>query len=164
MADKRNDKLKLLLRRFQLQTPPDGFTEEVMKEIEFIADDKVYADSRLVELLQKNVSAEPSAGFTFKVINKVAQQSQGSYPPIISKKVWIAIVVFVSLCLMVSVINEPAGSSPTDGYFSIPLADYLGNLTAKFIDQLFYLVVILCSVTLLLTLDHYFRRKLRRTP
>ena len=163
MAKRQNDKLRLLLRRFEMQKPPANFTHEVMKEIESMADDKVYADTRLVELLQKGANAEPSAGFTFKVINKVREQPMGSPPPIISKKVWISIAAFVVFCLIVSISNEPAGNPATNQYFLPPLAAYLGNLAGKFIEQQFYLVVIFFSVLPLLAIDYYFRKKLRRS-
>ena len=164
MANKQNDKLRLLLRRFEMQKPPPEFTGEVMKEIESMADDKVYADTRLVELLQKGKSAEPSPTFTYKVLNKVREQPRNSYPPIISKRVWISIVAFVVFCLIVSITNEPARNLATDHFFLPPLADYLGNLVGKFIEQQFILAVIFFSITPLLAIDYYFRKKLRRSP
>lgn len=157
----RGDKLRLLLKRFELRTPPQEFTDEVMKEIKTMSHDEVYADAGLKSLLKTNVSVEVPAGFTYKVLNKVREQPRVPYPPIIPKKVWGLIVVFVIVCLIVAIITERTGSPSTEPYFYISVAEYMSNLTIRFIEPLFYLGLIFLSGTLLLVIDNFFRKKLR---
>ena len=153
--------MRLLLRRFELKTPPQEFTDEVMKEIKAMADDKAYSGSRLKTILKRNVSVEAPSNFTYKVLNSIREQPHNLYPPIISKRVWGLIMVFVVVCLIVAVVNERAGETSTDPYFYISVAEYLRNFTLRFIEPLYYLGVIGVSAVLLLVIDYFLRRKLR---
>jgi hypothetical protein len=161
MESRGDDKLRSLLRRFQLQTPPPTFTGEVLKEIEAMADDKVYANASLKAVLQKNVSAQPSHEFTYKVLNKVREQPTASYQPIISKKAWALIVVFIFICLIVALSKGSAGSSGTGQHYYILVGAYLSNLTLRLIEPLFYSGVIILSAGLLLSLDYFIAKKVR---
>jgi hypothetical protein len=161
MESRGDDKLRSLLRRFQLQTPPPTFTGEVLREIEAMADDKVYANASVKAVLQKNVSAVPSNEFTYKVLNKIREQPTALYQPIISKKTWALILVFVVICLIVALGKESVGSTGTEQHYYILVGAYLSNLTLRFIEPLFYSGVIILSAGLLLSLDYFITKKVR---
>lgn len=164
MENRGDDKLRSLLRRFQLQTPPPTFTGEVLKEIEVTADDKVYANSSLKAVLRKNVSVVPSNEFTYKVLNKIREQPAALYQPIISKKAWAIIGVFIVICLIVALNKGSAGSTGTEQHYYILVGAYLSNLTLRFIEPLSYSGVIILSAGLLLSLDYFIGKKLRSRP
>jgi hypothetical protein len=159
MESRGDDKLRSLLKRVQLQTPPPLFTGEVLREIEAMADDKVYTNAGIKAVLQENVSAAPSNEFTYKVLNKIREQRTASYPPIISKKTWAIIVVFIVICLVVG--KEGAGGAGTEQHYYILVGAYLRNLTLRFIEPLSYSGVIILSAGLLLSLDYFIGKKLR---
>ena len=161
MESRGDDKLRSLLRRFQLQMPPPTFTGEVLKEIEVMADDKVNANASLKAVLQKNVPALPSNEFTYKVLNKIREQPMSLYQPIISKKTWALILVFVVICLIVALGKESAGGTGTEQNYYILVGAYLSDLTLRFIEPLFYSGVIILSAGLLLSLDYFIAKKVR---
>ena len=161
MESRGDDKLRSLLRKVQLQTPPPTFTGEVLREIKAMADDKVYANASLKTVLQKNVSAVPSHEFTYKVLNRVREQPSAPYPPIISKKTWALIVVFMFICLIVALSKGSSGSTGTEQHYYILVGAYLSNLTLRFVEPLFYSGVIILSAGLLLSLDYLIGKKVR---
>ena len=158
----REDRLRSLLLKFELQSPPDDFTEEVIREIDAMASDKVFTNQKLKAVLSKNLTTAPSTAFTYSVLNRVRHQgqSQDHYPPIISKKAWASIITFVMVCLMVSLNVNGDGGQVTELFLS-PLGNYLSTLTANFLEPLFYLGMIVLSVGLLLLIDYFFRNILR---
>ena len=161
MESKGDDKLRSLLRRFQLQTPPPTFTVEVLRDIEAMDDNKAYANASLKAVLQKNVSVVPSNEFTYKVLNKIREQPTALYQPVISKKTWAFIVVFIVICLIVALGKESAGGAGTEQHYYILVGTYLSNLTLRFIEPLFYSGVIILSAGLLLSLDYFIGKKVR---
>ena len=152
------DRLRSLLRKFELQSPPDDFTEEVMRDIDAMAGDKVYTNQKLKAVLSKNLTATPSTGFTYSVLNRVRHQghSQDHYPPIISKKAWASIVAFVTVCIITSLGVNGEGGQVTE-LFLTPIGNYLSTFTANLLEPLFYLGMIVLSVGLLLLIDYFFR-------
>jgi len=163
MANRGDDKLRSLLKKFEMQTPPPSFTNEVVREIEAMADERVYASARLKIMLQKNVTQLPSNEFTYKVLNNVREQSRIPYPPIIGRKTWALIAVFLVACVMVALTMEPLDDTHSVLNF-LPLGKYVSNLTLHFVEPLFYSSVILVSVGSLLLLDHVIsKRRSRRS-
>ena len=152
------DRLRSLLRKFELQSPPDEFTEEVIREIDAMAGDKVYSNQKLKGVLRNNLTVTPSTGFTYRVLNQVRHhgRSQDHYLPIISKKAWASIITFVMVCLIVSLSVNGEGGQVTELLLS-PLGNYLSTLTLELLEPLFYLGVITLSVGLLLLIDYFFR-------
>lgn len=161
MKNRGDDKLRSLLKRFELRTPPQTFTGEVLREIEAMADDEVYANSSLKSVLQKNVSPVPSNEFTYRVLNKIREHPTASYQPIISKKTWALIVAFLVICVIVALGKENAGGTGTGQHYYILVGAYLSNLTLRFVEPLFYSGVIVLSAGLLLSLDYLIGKKLR---
>ena len=161
MENRGDDRLRSVLRRFQLQMPPPTFTGEVVREIGAMADDKVLAEASLKAALQKNVTPVPSNEFTYKVLNKIRKQPTASYPPIISKETWALIVGFIVISLIVALGKESAGVTGTGQHYYILLGAYLSDLTLRFVEPLFYSGVIILSAGLLLSLDYFIGKKLR---
>lgn len=154
------NRLRSLLRKFELQSPSDDFTEEVIKEINAMAGDTVYTNKRLKATLSKNVTAMPSTGFTYSVLNQVSHQSHANFPPVISKKVWASVIAFVVFCLIVSLSVKEEGRQVSE-LFLIPLGNYVTTLTSNLREPLFYLGVIVLSVSLLLLIDYFFKKIMR---
>ncbi|HMG91554.1 MAG TPA: hypothetical protein VK589_15965 [Chryseolinea sp.] len=148
-----HNKLRSLLKKFEIRTPPPTFTGEVVREIEAMADDKVYASARMKGMLQKNVAHSPSAGFTYKVLNHVREQSHAPYPPIIGKKTWGAIVAFIVVCVMVALMKEPLDANNSVLRY-LPVGEFLSSLTRQFAEPLLYSAVVILSAGLLLGLDY----------
>jgi hypothetical protein len=160
MENRGDNKLRSLLKKFEIQAPPPTFTEEVVREIKAMADEKVYASARLKTMLQKNVGRLPSTEFTYKVLNKVREQSHAHYPPIISKRTWGLIVAFMVICIIVALVKEPLGNT-TSVLRYLPVGEYLSRLTVHFVEPLFYSAVIVVSAGLLLVLDYFISKRLR---
>jgi len=161
MENRGDDRLRFVLRRFQPQTPPPTFTGEVLREIEAMDDDYVFADASLKTALQKNVTPVPSNEFTYKVLNKIREQPTASYPPIIGKKTWAFIVGFIVISLIVAFGKESDGVTGTEQHYFILVGAYLSDLTLRFVEPLFYSGVIILSAGLLLSLDYFIGKKLR---
>jgi hypothetical protein len=161
MANRGDDRLRSVVRRFQLQTPPPTFTGEVLREIEAMDDDKVFADGNLKAALQKNMTSVPSNEFTYKVLNKIREQPTASYPPIISKKTWAIIMGFIVISLIIALGKESAGVTGTGQHYYILVGAYLSDLTLRFVEPLFYFGVIILSAGSLLSLDYFIGKKLR---
>ncbi|HEX6889769.1 MAG TPA: hypothetical protein VF141_03735 [Chryseolinea sp.] len=162
MENRGADKLRSLLKRFEIQAPPT-FRGEVMREIEAMADDEVYAGARLKAMLKKNAGHSPSTEFTYQVLNQVRGQSRAAYPPIIPKRTWALIVTFLVICVAVALVKDPLGGN-TSVLRYLSVGDYLGNLTLRFVEPLFYSAVIIVSAGLLLVLDHFINKRLRSRP
>jgi hypothetical protein len=56
MGSRAEHKLKLLLKKVELQTPPENFTAAVMKEVEATAEDRLFSTPGLVALLRSTRS------------------------------------------------------------------------------------------------------------
>ena len=155
----RGDKFRALLKKYDFQSLPDDFTEEVIQEINANAD-YVSADSRLKSVLGKNLAAEPSTGFTYSVLNKVKDDGPVKYPPIINNKAWALITVFIVVCIILSGdMNDSRG--PMNELLLLPLGNYLSTFTAKLLEPLFYVGVIVLSGGLLLLIDYLLKKVLR---
>ena len=158
--ENRANKFRTFLKKYELQTPADDFTEEVMKEISMHVDDKVYTTSRLKAVLSRNLKVEPSTGFTYTVLNKVKNQSNANYPPIISRKAWALIIAFLVICLILSV-DVNGNSGQITELFLIPLGKYISTFTSSLLEPLFYGGIIILSAGLLLLIDYWFKKIVR---
>jgi len=158
--ENRSDKLRALLKKYEMQRTADNFTEEVMKEIIANVDDKVYTTSRLKAALSRNLTDEPSTGFTYTVLNKIKNQRNANYPPIISRKAWALIIAFLVICLILSV-DVNGNSGQVTELFLIPLGNYISTFTSNLLEPLFYVGIITLSAGLLLLIDYWFKKILR---
>ena len=160
MGTRGDNKLKSLLKSYEIHTPPPTFTNEVVREIEAMAEDKVYASAEMKSMLQRNVVSTPSTEFTYKILNKVREQPSTSYPPIISKKAWALIFAFLVVCVTFAFIGEPLGNT-TSVLHHLPVGEFLSKLTLSFGEPLFYSVIVIVSSALLLALEYFISKRWR---
>ncbi|MEJ1236591.1 hypothetical protein WBG78_00595 [Chryseolinea sp. T2] len=157
MTNKRKDSLRTLLRQVELPAPPAEFTAEVMREINPLPAETPI-DLHLKTVLQDVRLPEPSVDFTYKVQKEIKRLSQPQpSKPVITSRVWIAIAVFMIVCVAMSM-NSSSGV-PADGpiYFT-KLAAQVTKITTSFHEPLLYTEVIIASAALLLGLEHILRR------
>lgn len=160
MGTRGDNILRSLLKSYEIKTPPPTFTDEVVREIEAMAGDQVYASASLKGALKKNVAQSPSTEFTYKVLNKIREQPHASYPPIIGKKVWAFIITFLIACVISAFTIEPPDDAGSLLNY-LPVGEFVGKLTLHFGEPLFYSAIIIVSATLLLALDYVIKGRSR---
>jgi hypothetical protein len=162
MAHRRDETLRSLLKKTELPQTPAQFTSEVMREIEAMAHDEVYTDSTLKSALQRNSPVMPAADFTYKVLNRTRHPLPAPvYPPVIGKKIWIAVGLFVLTYIIAAIAMGRGTSGHTDLPYTIPITSYVRNFTVTFSEPLSYLGLILFTACLLLGLDYFFKKRSR---
>ena len=160
----RTDNLRELLRQVELPLPPLDFTNEILRETSPPIEEAAI-DTHLKTLLQDTVLPEPSSSFTHAVQREIRNLGKQEKPkPIIASGVWIAIALFLLLCI-VSAVN-PYHENHSDGpvYFSA-LGDLIGRLTREFHESIIYAEMIFASAALLFTLEGLLKKGMhgRRT-
>jgi hypothetical protein len=163
MASKRDKALRSVLKQAGLPKPPAQFTPEVMREIEAMAGKEVYTNPILKRALQRHGHVTPAANFTYKVLNKTRHRlPDPTYPPVIGKKIWVAMGVFVFFYVVAAIVIGLGDRVPTGLPYTPPLASVIRLLPANFRESLSYLGLITFTACLLLTLDYHFVKKRRR--
>ena len=160
MGSRAEHKLKLLLKKVELQTPPENFTAAVMKEVEATAEDKVLSSPALVALLRKQDLPAPSEDFTDHVMNHVREVPSGIGQPLISKGAWVFIVLFVFINLIIAIAGGEEPGTSTRQFDLTSIGKYLTEVFLHFRETLFYLGIIVLASAVLLTMDYFFKRKL----
>jgi hypothetical protein len=90
--DKKLD--KLIRESLKMEQPSVDFTNKIMNQIEVV---DMKQEKALGSLLKKNTLESPSLNFTARVMAEVEKASvRVADAPIISKKAWTFIIVFVS--------------------------------------------------------------------
>ena len=103
---------KLIRESLKMEQPSDDFTSKIMNQIE-AADTK--QEKALGSLLKKNLMESPSLNFTARVMAEVEKASvKIADKPIISKKVWTFIGIFVGSIFVYSLLaGEKSTSTST---------------------------------------------------
>lgn len=156
MANQRDDKLRRLLQRAELNKPGASFTDEVMKEIE-----SEVVTSPLLKSLLKNVPIEnPKEDFTHIVMDQLeVSDFKTSEVSIISGKVWLAISVILVLLILVAFTGRPENNPSTFSYFHEigkslhPIITFLNSIPS-------ISIICLSSVSGLLLLDYFLKEKI----
>jgi len=158
MTSQKDNKLKKLLQRVELNNPGASFTEEVMKEIQ----SEIVFNPSLKSML-KNASIEgPSENFSYGVMDridvsdfKLADQS------IINRKVWLIVSGFMAVLVLIAFFGGRESSPPVSSYFNEvgrslhPILTYLTAIPS-------ISIICLISVSGLLILDYFLKEKLLR--
>ena len=161
MASKAENNLRSLLSKTELLAPPQHFAEEVMREIEAIAEDNVYADAKLMTMLREQGLRAPAKDFTYKVLKQLRQQpSHRIDQPIISKAAWAIIALFVVIYLIIALVTGVDSGTTTKQHDFISIGKYLSDVFSRFRETFLFLVVIACSTIVLLSADYFFKRKI----
>jgi hypothetical protein len=159
MAGRVESKLKLLLKETELQKPPQHFTEGVMREIKAFAADRVEAEPNLFAALTKQALPSPPKNFTYRVQQQIRQSRQQIEEPIINKKAWASIFLFVLIYVIVAVMSPDAGAV-TRQFDFMSIGKYLSDMFLRFRETFLYLGITMLTAILLLTLDYFLHRKL----
>ena len=159
----KNDILKLLIQKVELDKPSRDFTASVMKEI--AVQHEAFLNPELQSLLKRSGIEKPRPGFTQDIMSRVeAADFNVMHKPIISKKVWLiafaATAGFVVLCLSFS---EPESVSPNGlTLYFINLGNTLNTIltNVKSVSSLYLITFI--SLSALLVMDYLLRIRGRR--
>lgn len=160
MADQKKEKLKILLRKVEPDTPAPDFMTQVMKEISTDADLEVPINIDLQTLLKQHGTAGLPADFTLQVMDRIeALPLKKIDQPIISKKVGYTIAasfVFFSLMLFLFTGNTNTTSASPDVYHLIgQLSKVTEQLQVNGNPSLYLIVVLMLGI--LLGLDYYLK-------
>jgi hypothetical protein len=156
-VNKKNDVLKSLIQKVELDKPTPNFTALVMEEV--AAQNEIVINPALKSLLKRNGIEKPSVGFTHSIMSQVEGcDFKPAYKPIISKKAWriiIAAAVFFFLCLGYSehASTSPGGLTP---YF-INIGNTLNTIFTKVNSVPSLYLITFISLSALLVLDYLLR-------
>lgn len=164
MASRENDKLKILLKNVEFPSPSHQFTEEVMKEIQELTRKDVLVDTKIKMLLRNHAFDIPPAHFTSKVMVKLRglESLPAWQQPVISHKAWAVIGLFTLFLLLGALGDGQKLPLPEERFHFISIGSYLNAGLIKHLEIIFYGTIIIFTLTLLLTLEHWLRKKIAR--
>ena len=109
--DKKID--KLIRESLKMEQPSIDFTNKIMNQIEEMADAK--QEAALGSLLKKNTLESPSLNFTARVMAEVEKASiKLADKPIISKKAWVFISIFVGSIFVFALLTGEKDTSSSN--------------------------------------------------
>lgn len=163
MSNKKNDILKIIIQKVELDQPAPNFTDVVMNEVRADAHNEVVINLALKSLLMRSSIERPPADFTYNIMSQVKEHNiKATVKPIISKKAWrligIAVVFFVGLLLFSEQTStSPQGLTP---YF-INLGKMLNAIlmNVRAVPPLYFITFI--SVSVLLLVDYFLNIKVK---
>ena len=161
MERKKNDILKKLIQKIELDEPPVNFTESVMKEVRVEASQEVVINAGLKSLLKRHAVEKPATDFTNDIMIQVKSlESKTTYKPIITKKAW-QIIFTALVCSGTGLIFSDSPSTAPNGLTSyfVKFGDVLNTI---FVDAnvSLYLTTIF-STGVLLLVDYLLKVKVR---
>ena len=162
MPNKKDDILKKLIQKIELDKPMSNFTSSVMKEIAAEVQNEAVVNSALKTLLKRHGIEKPSVDFTNRVLGQLEEgvNVKMTYRPIISRKAWRVIATVAAIFVMLIGFSEQASTSPQGltSYFT-----FVGNtlniifLKINTVPSLYSTTFI--SVSVLLFMDYFIRIK-----
>lgn len=158
--DKKID--KLIRESLKMEQPSIDFTNKIMNQIE-VADAK--QEKALGSLLKKNALESPSLNFTQRVMAEVEKASvKVADVPIISKKAWVFISIFVGSILVFTLMTgekDTSSSNALDGvmekFDQILTNSFTFDLPAILTSPLFGLSMF--ALSSLLFLDYFMKNR-----
>lgn len=164
MSKKDKHNITKILRKADLNTPSDLFTDSVMSKVNAIPETNTLSDPKLTSMLNKSVLEYPESDFTRKVMARINTLETATYTPLITKKGWTLIIfMFLSLIIYVT-FSQPAvnnGNTFIAKYTSL-INDFISNFstTISFDAQISSILMIsVLSLVSLLLIDSYLRLK-----
>jgi len=153
---------KLIRESLKTEQPSNDFTSKIMNQIKVADTDQ---EKAMASLLKKNTLESPSLNFTARVMAEVEKASiKIADEPIISKKVWTFISIFIgSIFIYVLLTGEKNTSSSTAFNEIIKKWDQLLTSSLSFdlpeiiISPLFGLSIF--ALSSLLFLDYYLKNR-----
>lgn len=122
MGIKKDDILKKIIQKVELDEPASDFTALVMKEVVAESQGEVIADPVIKSLLKRHTIEKPPADFTRQVMTQVVfHEGKTTYKPIITKKTWYFVATLIAFFLVMLDVSEKVPTSPQGltSYFSV---------------------------------------------
>ncbi|MBT8385111.1 MAG: hypothetical protein KJO83_05325 [Bacteroidia bacterium] len=164
MSKKDKHNINKILRKVDLNTPSDLFTDSVMSKVNAIPETNILSDPKLTSILSKNVLENPGSDFSTKVMARINAIGTSTYTPLITKKGWtVLIFMFFGLIIYVT-LSQP--SENTSNTFITKYTSLTNNFISNFSNTIIFdaqiasiLMISVLSLVSLLLIDSYLRLK-----
>jgi hypothetical protein len=158
MEDEKEDSLRKLIQKVELDEPGADFTNTIMKLVQAESELDSAKEAALIQLFQSYTLVEkPSAGFSSRVMSQVMVSQSKQFEPIISPRVWYMIAASLLFIVLFCLLVLPTGPAQhTSSGLDRFLSSIEGSLEALPISYPFTIF----AASVLLVTDYYLRRKL----
>lgn len=157
MSSEKETTLKRIIQSVPLDTPPAGFTEQVMQDVLADAADEVAISPALRPMLQRLTLDNPPAGFDIRVMQQVQRTGKSYKPePLLSVNDWLRFAFCAATFIVIAFLIAP--DSITDSKFSQHVHRIVVLLG---MTKGLYALAFICT-TVLLMIDQVLRRRLLR--
>jgi len=162
MESRSEDKLKVVLRNLELQSPSKEFTSEVMMGIQSVAINDYINEGKLKDLLMNHALVSVPSDLTYQIMNQVSKwkSSPAEYPSIISKRAWYAIGSFVTLLLVIAFIDGRGDFPVGEPLYFISVGKYLNLIFSRYLDSILFSAGACCAAVFLLAVEYWLRKKI----
>ena len=159
MEDKNKELDKLIRDNMEEERPSLGFSDKIMDQIHTYETAK---EKSLGTLLQKHILETPSTSFTDNVMAQIQTQESEVfvYKPVISKKVWFAIVAFFGMVVVFSLLNL-SGQEPQIDYLQEVISKFDFSISFKMPHELIspIFALSLFALSLFLWIDYFIHNR-----
>lgn len=159
MANKNHDTLKALLRNHGLPTAPEGFGDEVMREITAFNIEEKAGESRLKDVLQLSASPGVRPDFTDKVIDAIGNRGPAVTDPVIGKLGWISGAAFILICVIWGFFATDSHNVMPEGYTSV--GSYIARVVSRYDEAVMYVIAAGPAAVLLLGIEKILKKRLQ---
>lgn len=164
MSEKDKHNITKILRKVNLNTPSDLFTDSVMSKVNAIPETNTLSDPKLTMMLNKSVLEYPESDFSIKVMDRINAIGTSTYTPLITRKGW-TVLIFMFLGLIIYVtLSQPAEN--TSHTFMAKYTSLTSNFISNFSNTITFdaqiasiLMISVLSLVSLLLIDSYLRLK-----
>lgn len=157
MSPQKETTLKRIIQSVPLDTPPAGFTEQVMKDVLADAADEVAISPALKPLLRRLPLDIPPAGFDTRVMQQVRQARDSNRPkPLLSANDWLRFTFCAAAFIVITLLFAP--DSITNSIVSQAVHRIV---TLVRMTKVLYLLTLVCT-SVLFILDHVLRHRFLR--
>jgi hypothetical protein len=164
MSKKDKHNINKILRKVDLNTPSNRFTDSVMSKVNAIPETNTLYDPKLTSMLNKSVLENPESDFSTKVMARINALETSTYTPLITKKGWtVLIFMFLSLIIYVT-FSQPAEN--TGNTFIAKYTSLANNFISNFSTTITFdaqissiLMMSVLSLVSLLLIDSFLRVK-----
>ena len=107
MTKKDKYNITKIVKKVDLNSPSELFTDSVMSKVNAISEINALNDPHLTLLVTKNILENPTSDFSTRVMARITALETLTYKPLITKKGWtVLILMFISLIIYV-VFSQP---------------------------------------------------------
>jgi hypothetical protein len=164
MSEKDKHNITKILRKVDLSSPSDHFTDSVMSKVNAISETITLSDPKLTSMLKKSGLEIPKNDFSTIVMARINALETATYKPLITKKGWtVLILMFLSLIIYIT-FSQPAEN--TSNTFITKYTSLANNFISNFSTTITFdaqissiLMISVLSLVSLLLIDSYLRVK-----